>query len=147
MYNELSRVAKPDARLLAFIKAQIETTIPYQIRAVRASRTQGEIADKAGMKQPRISNLERPGYGNINLDTLARIAAAMRVGLIVRLAPISEMIEWQESFEPDQFRIPTVEAECVAALHELCKGGLNSPIDQGRRADDGVVNAYTLSMA
>src|SRR5258706_16399084 len=101
MYEKLNRLTAPKARLLAFIKAQIETSIPFQMRALRGKRSQGEMAALTGIKQPRISILERPGSGNIEINTLAEYAAANRIGLIVRFAPVSEMVEWQENFFPD----------------------------------------------
>jgi len=46
------------------------------------------------MSQNAISRLESPEYGKQTITTLKRLAAAMDVGLIVRLVPFSELIDW-----------------------------------------------------
>jgi DNA-binding Xre family transcriptional regulator len=60
--------------------------VAEQIVFLRQRRgwTQKQLAEKIGMKQSRISMLENPNYGNIELKTLSRIAAAFRVKLSVR---------------------------------------------------------------
>jgi transcriptional regulator with XRE-family HTH domain len=95
----------------AFVASQIDIGIPYQIRALRGKVGQKELAERAGMKQPRISNIERPGYANLNLTTLKRIAAAFDVALIVRFAPFSELIDWAESFSTDSFSVPAFDQD------------------------------------
>ncbi len=57
------------------------------------------------MLQPRISAVETPGKGTLNLETLRRIAAAFDIGLIVRFAPVSGMVEWVEQFDPESFTV------------------------------------------
>jgi transcriptional regulator with XRE-family HTH domain len=89
-----------------FVSSQIDMAIPYQVRAMRGKMSQGELAEKTGMKQSRISAIERPGYGNLTLTTLKRLAAAFDVALIVRFAPFSDLVEWSENFSPDTFHVP-----------------------------------------
>jgi transcriptional regulator with XRE-family HTH domain len=97
----------------AFVGSQINIELPSQIRALREKRgwTQGQLAKKAGMVQPRISAIETPGKGKLNLETLRRLASALDVGLIVRFAPFSEMIEWVEQFSPDSFAVPSFDED------------------------------------
>ena len=90
----------------AFVSSQINIGIPYQIRALRGEMRQEELAASTGMKQPRISAIERPGYSSLNLTTLKRIAAAFDVALIVRFVPFSELVEWAENFSSDTFVVP-----------------------------------------
>jgi transcriptional regulator with XRE-family HTH domain len=52
-------------------------------------------------QQSRISMLETPGAANITLETLAKIAAGLRVGVVVKFVPFSEMLRWENSFSPD----------------------------------------------
>jgi transcriptional regulator with XRE-family HTH domain len=87
--------------------AQIEIDLPFQIRALRKQRgwTQPELAAKAGMKQPRISNVEKPGVTHFSLETLRRLAEAFDVALVVRFAPFSELLDWSQRFSPDDFAI------------------------------------------
>src|SRR5215216_6009608 len=91
----------------AFIASQINIELPFQVRALREERglTQGQLAEKAGMLQPRISAIETPGKGKLNLDTLLRLASAFDVGLIVRFAPFTEIVEWVKKFSPDTFSV------------------------------------------
>jgi transcriptional regulator with XRE-family HTH domain len=95
------------------VNAQIEIDLPFQIRALRKQRgwTQPELAAKTGMKQPRISNVEKPGVTHFSLETLRRLAEAFDVALVVRFAPFSELLNWSRSFSPDEFAVPNFEDE------------------------------------
>src|SRR5207245_63900 len=53
----------------------------------------------------------RPGANNLNLETLIRLASAFKVGLIVRFAPFSEMLHWENSFMPDAFDVTKLEKD------------------------------------
>ena len=121
--NKLTvELKKDESALLGYIKAHISTSVPFQLRALRRAFEDGRqetLAAKAEMKQPTISNLERPGWNSVNTETLAKLAAAMRVGLIVRFAPISEMIQWQSSFSPDDFSVPTLATETAIAVQQI----------------------------
>ena len=77
---------------------------PSQIRALRRRRnmTQEMLADVTGMKQSRISAVERPGE-LLSVDTLIRLASAFKVGLIVKFVPFSEMLKWENSFCQDSY--------------------------------------------
>ena len=89
------------------VNAQIEIDLPFQIRALRKQRgwTQPELAAKAGMKQSRISNIEKPGATRFTLETLRRLAEAFDVALVVRFAPFGELVAWSERFSPDEFAV------------------------------------------
>ena len=73
--------------------------------------TQPELGREADMKQSRISAIERPGSANLNVDTLIRVAAALRVGLKVELVPFSEMLRWENNFSQDGFSLPKIEED------------------------------------
>src|SRR5262245_54552070 len=97
-----------------FVETQIEALIPFQIRAMRASRrwTQKELAEKAGMKQGRISVLENPNYeGAVNIKTLLKLAQAFDVGLIVRFAPFSEIADWSTEMKREHHDVPSFTEE------------------------------------
>ena len=95
------------------VNAQIEIDLPFQIRALRKQRgwTQPELAARTGMKQPRISNMEKPGVTRFSLETLRRLAEAFDVALVVRFAPFSELLNWSRGFSPDEFAVPSFEDE------------------------------------
>lgn len=108
----------------AYVASQINIGIPFQIRALRKSRGwhQECLAEHAKMAQPRISEIERPGERRLNIETLLRISAAFDVGLQVRFVPFSELINWSESFDPEDFEVKSFDdeiAELTAAeMHD-----------------------------
>ena len=101
----------------AYVASQIHIGLPFQVRALRQSRDlrQEDLAELAGMSQPRIAEIEKPGKRKFNIDTLLRIASALDVGLEVHFVPISTIIDHRESFDPDSFEIPTFEEELEEA--------------------------------
>lgn len=70
--------------------------IAFQMRAMRFMRkwTQKELSRRSGIAQSRISLFEGPSYENYSVATLKKLANAFDVALIVRFAPISELIEY-----------------------------------------------------
>jgi transcriptional regulator with XRE-family HTH domain len=99
-----------------FVNAQIEIDLPFQIRALRKQRelTQPQLADLTGMKQSRISKMEKPGAAHFTLETLRRLAKALDVALLVRFAPFRELVAWSHEFNPDSFVVPSFDVECQA---------------------------------
>jgi len=96
----------------SYIRAHIGVNVPSQLRALRRRRedmTQKQLADEAEMLQPRISVVERPGETKYNLETLVRLAAALKVGLIVKFVSFSEMLRWQNGFSQDSFDATTID--------------------------------------
>lgn len=41
----------------------------------------------------------------MTLETLARLAAAFKVGLVVKFVPFSEMLQWENGFSQDVFNV------------------------------------------
>jgi len=97
----------------AYIWASINTNLPSQIRALRLRQgmKQKDLADASKMLQPRISAMEKPGAVKFNIETLVRVAAGLRVGLIVKFVPISEMVEWENEFSQDEFNVVTFDRD------------------------------------
>jgi transcriptional regulator with XRE-family HTH domain len=91
----------------SFVGAEIDFALPAQVRALRNKRgwTQAELADKAGMKQARISAIEGAKKGSLNLATLQRLASAFDVALLVKFAKFSEFAEWVATFSQDTFAV------------------------------------------
>ena len=104
----------------AYVASQIRVGLPFQARALRRSKgwTQEQLADAAGMSQPRIAEIEKPGKRRFNLDTLLRIASAFDVGLEVRFVPFGDVIDHNESFDPDTFYVPSFADELAAEEQE-----------------------------
>lgn len=83
------------------------------------------------MKQSRISMLETPGAANITLDTLSRIAAAFKVGVIVKFVPFSEMLQWENNYSQDDFDVVRINSDTAflnpAAVNEIIVLPITAP--------------------
>jgi transcriptional regulator with XRE-family HTH domain len=77
----------------SFVASHVSNTIAAQIFMMREDRewTQTILAEKAGMKQSRISAIEDPDFENVEIATLRRLASAFDVGLSVRFVTFSEI--------------------------------------------------------
>ena len=113
--NERSKIISrllEDAELRAdYLRAKLNVNVPSQVKALRRRQnmTQDGLADAAGMKQSRISAIERPGETAFNLETLIRLAAAFKVGVIVKFAPFSDVLRWENDFSQDDFDVTTLD--------------------------------------
>jgi len=99
---------------MAYVRAHLSVIIPSQIRALRRRRNdmkQKDLAREAGMAQPRIAVMERPGATNFNVETLVRLAAAFKVGIIVKFVPFSEMLKWENGFSQDAFDATAIDED------------------------------------
>jgi transcriptional regulator with XRE-family HTH domain len=101
----ISKLSKSQDTRESYIRSKLSVLLPAQIRSLRLRRekTQAELGFDANMKQARISVLERIGEANFSIETLIKLASAFRVGLMVKFVPMSEMLEWENSFMPDEF--------------------------------------------
>lgn len=80
----------------AFADAHVGNRIAMQLRAMRRSRnnlSQGELAQKLRMKQPRVSVMENPDYQNYSIKTLKRIATYYDVILDVRFISFQKFFD------------------------------------------------------
>jgi transcriptional regulator with XRE-family HTH domain len=117
----------------SYIKAKLVVLVPAQIRALRLSSTnprmpyQRDLAREADVHQSRISMFETPGAANITLETLSKIAAGLRVGVIVKFVPFHEMLGWENSFSPESFNVlPRLEQDQLF---------INPSVEKEREAD------------
>lgn len=97
----------------SYVAAQIRIGLPFQIKALRTARdwSQGELAHRAGMAQPRISEIEKPGERSLNIETLLRLASAFDCAVQVSFVPFSQLVMASESFDPGAFSVPTFQQE------------------------------------
>ena len=86
----------------------VNTMIATQIKVLREQRemTQGELAEKTGMKQPRIPLLEDSSYSNWSLNTLKRFARAFDVAISVKFEAFSDIILDFESMSRETLQRP-----------------------------------------
>ncbi len=104
----VDKLKNPEYRA-RYVGSRINFGLPFQIRSLMKQRgwTQEDLARRAGMLQPRISAMLKPGKSKPNIETLRRLAEAFDVGLEVRFAPFSDLIYWSDRFDPDSFSIPS----------------------------------------
>jgi len=103
IWNKMSNKEYRDA----FTVADNSNTISTQIATMRHSRkwTQKELAEKCGMRQPRISDLEDPEFENVEIATLQRIASAFDVALLIGFIPFSELARRATSHNNSDFNV------------------------------------------
>jgi transcriptional regulator with XRE-family HTH domain len=78
----------------AYADECLNTMIATQIKVLREQRemTQEQLAEEAGMRQPRIPLLEDATYSNWTINTLRRFAKAFDVALSVKFETFSRVI-------------------------------------------------------
>jgi transcriptional regulator with XRE-family HTH domain len=107
--QQIARSLDDQSYSAAFVEAEIATTIPFQIRAMRRERewTQTDLANATEQHQKTISDFENPDIGPGSIKSLLKIAAAFDVGLIVRFAPFSELVDWSVSMTSASHFVPS----------------------------------------
>lgn len=105
----------------SFVSAHLSNTVAAQISLMREDRdwTQLELAEKAGMKQSRISTLEDPNYENIEIVTLKRLASAFDVGLTIRFVPLSELVSWAEHHTAHELTVPSIKHDALEVIGQF----------------------------
>lgn len=84
----------PEARR-DYAEIFLDSSIALQIKALRLQRgwSQEVLAEKAGMKQSRISAMEQADYSGWSLRTLRRLAAAFDLALVVRFESFGMLLD------------------------------------------------------
>jgi hypothetical protein len=105
--DRISKLLSSQQSRTAYIKAKLGVLVPGQIRALRLKSDnpplpyQRDLAREAEVHQSRVSMFETPGMSNMTLETLAKVAAGLRVGVMVKFVPFSDMLQWENDFHPD----------------------------------------------
>jgi transcriptional regulator with XRE-family HTH domain len=104
----------------AYVSEHVKTSIPIQIRHLREQRelTQTELAVQAKTTQTVISRLEDPNYGNLTLNSLIKIAAALDIGLLVKFVPFSRLLSEFQDLSPKALLVASFKTE-LPMLKEL----------------------------
>lgn len=128
----------------AFVEAEIATTIPFQIRAMRQELgwTQADLAAKTGQQQATISDFENPNIGPKSIASLRKIAAAFDVALIVRFAPFSELVEWVANLSQKDHAVPSRTMD--GRLHLLSSQAQETGVLKSRREKRRSAPAQTV---
>ncbi len=91
-----------------------DTGLAFQIKMLRDKKgwTQAELGKRAGgKKQETISQWENPNYGKYSLSTLKDLAIAFDVGLSMRFAPFSELVQWNCNLTAERLAPPSFDEE------------------------------------
>ncbi len=91
-----------------FVGSKIGQTIAFQLRVMRqrAGLSQDELAKALGTSQNAVSRMENPRYGKPSITTLKKVASFFDVGLVVRFAPLSEIVEWTTKLSTESIQVP-----------------------------------------
>lgn len=105
----------------AYVEEHISQGLAFQIRATREDRgwTQGELAERTGQRQPVISKLEDPDYGNYTISTLKRLASAFDVAVIIRFGPFSELVDYTTNLSQENLAPPSFEDDAALKVSQL----------------------------
>lgn len=130
--NRLKKKAYRDA----YVGAQIDQGLAYQIKAIRESRgwDQKELARRIGLRsQSAVARMEDPSYGKLSISSLKKLGRAFDVGLLVKFVPFSRILTETEDLSPDALSVRSFEEEVqdlelFTAQVETYKivGGVNS---------------------
>jgi transcriptional regulator with XRE-family HTH domain len=107
----IARLLSSQESRTSYIKSKLAVLVPAQIRTLRMASVdppmpyQRDLAREADMQQSRISMFETPGAANMTLETIAKIAAGLRVGVVLKFVPFHEMLDWENAFSPDTFGV------------------------------------------
>lgn len=109
-----------------FLNAWIAT----QIKVLREQRgwSQAQLAEKAEMKQGRVSRLEDVGYGSWSISTLKRLAQAFDLTLTVSFDSFSSKILEIERFSRAELERISRDEEIAARLEIASRLGMNDTI-------------------
>lgn len=112
--DKISKLRSDFESRASYIKAKLSVLVPSKIKALRLKSNmprQRDLAVAAKMQQSRISMFETPGAANLTLETLAKLAAAFKVGLIIDFVPFSQMLQWENSYSQDVFDVTRIDED------------------------------------
>lgn len=101
----------------SYVSAHLSNTVASQIFMLREANgwTQTQLAEKAGMRQSRISALEDPNNENLEIKTLKRLASAYDVGLTIRFVRFSEIVNWADKMTPAELAPTNFNSDSLAS--------------------------------
>ena len=79
------------------------------------SLTQTELAKRAKMRQSQISDIENPSFAGLTLKTLAKIAAAFDVAVIIRFVRFSDLARYALDDSPSKRSVTSFDSDSIAA--------------------------------
>ena len=92
----------------------VKRLLPLQIRVLRKERewSQADLARESQLTQGVISRAEDPDYGNLNINTLIRIASGFDCAFVGRFVPFSEIGKWYAALDDEKtLKVPSFEVD------------------------------------
>lgn len=122
----------------------LNTYIATQIKVLReeAGLTQAELAEKAGMKQERISVLEDVNYSSWTANVLKRLAKAFDMRLSIKIESFGSYLKEFEGFNRAALIRPPFEEDPAFSDEELEQEGEEEAADVAARGN--VIDAEHL---
>ena len=128
-----------------FVAAQAKRAIPFQISALmdRQALTQKELAKRAKLTQGVISRAADPGYGNLTLNTIIRVAAGFDVAFIGKFVPFSDLVTFFDLLSGDELaNVPSFNEELDRSIAQDMVGVATASYKSGvAAASSGVVTS------
>src|ERR1017187_5120 len=93
----------------AFASSRVAQTVAAQIKVMRQrmNMSQKDLARELETSQNAVYRLEKPNYGRPNISTLRKVASFFEVGLIVRFAAFSEIVDWALNINQHSIDVPS----------------------------------------
>jgi len=130
----------------AFLSSSVRYRVALQVRALRKKyfESQKALGQEMGKPANVISRLENPNYGKLTIQTLLELAAAFGVGLIVKFASFSEVIEHSENLDETFLVVPQFTKELEAELETKISVG-PSVLANAMRMQNENIGTVTLA--
>jgi transcriptional regulator with XRE-family HTH domain len=130
--SDLSELQKflNDSYRVSYLESHVKGGIAYQIQALREKEgvTQANFGRMLGMPQTVISRLENTEYGSVNINTLLKVANALKIGLEVRFCNFEMILAADVS--PAAMRVENIQEtvrRCVRAAIPSKQSASNVP--------------------
>lgn len=113
-----------------FIAGEVKRFIPFQLRALRASRkwTQVELGAEAAMPQTVISRIENGNAASLSIKTLLKLASAFDVALVIRFEPIDRLIDFVDDLSPEAMS-PRASSRVLAEMEQEAAHATGTIVD------------------
>jgi transcriptional regulator with XRE-family HTH domain len=118
--------------------------------------SQQDLAKDLDTSQNAIYRLENPKAHKPNISTLEKIAAFFGVALIVRFAPLSEIVDWTMDMSPASIDVPSFDqdpgfiekkpAQASMTLNMISAGVTIPPQAQSFKVVPGPVTSNLITM-
>ena len=107
----------------------LSSYIALQIKTLRQQRgwSQAELAQRAGMKQSRISAMEQADYSGWNLRTLQRLAAAFDLAFVAGFESFGRMLDSMTSISRATLERPSFEEDSAFRGDAEAQGEVRKP--------------------